>query len=234
MKAKHGWITACAAAAMLAPGLAACAAGSGETSAQPVNNNSAAPPASSSPADSGNTGDSGNSGGHSGLTRPGAHLALGTAAVVGWVPPSIDLKSGSHKGIKLLVTVESIQKGTIADFKNVELNASEKKDTPYYVKVRVKALTGIAPPKTEDPDVTFDAIDDRGQEQSSVTFFGTFERCNDNTVPKHFVSGKSYESCLTYLMPGGGSIQAVQWNNGPNTGDVVSPYFDKPIVWGGS
>jgi hypothetical protein len=37
---------------------------------------------------------------------------------------------------------------------------------------------------------------------------------------------------MTYLIPGGGSIQSVKWGSGPNTANDVSPYFDKPIVWG--
>lgn len=34
-------------------------------------------------------------------------------------------------------------------------------------------------------------------------------------------------------MPGGGSIQKVEWNNGPAKANEVTPYFDKPIVWAG-
>jgi hypothetical protein len=51
---------------------------------------------------------------------------------------------------------------------------------------------------------------------------------------KPFKDGKSYQGCLTYLMPGGGSIQQVQWNDGPAAADQVTPYFDHPVVWGGS
>ena len=76
------------------------------------------------------------------------------------------------------------------------------------------------------------AIDDRGQEQQSITFLGTFSRCDDPTPPKQFVSGKTYQSCLAYLIPGGGSIQKVQWDNGPAAANAVTPYFDRPIVWG--
>ena len=32
--------------------------------------------------------------------------------------------------------------------------------------------------------------------------------------------------------PGGGSIQKVQWDNGPAAANEVTPYFDRPIVWG--
>jgi hypothetical protein len=50
--------------------------------------------------------------------------------------------------------------------------------------------------------------------------------------PKQFVSGKTYESCLAYLIPGGGSIQKVQWGSGPAAANEVTPYFERPIVWG--
>jgi hypothetical protein len=189
-----------------------------------------------------NTGSSGSSGSASpstataasGLTPPGTHLRLGQGATAGWVPASIGLKPGAHQGYKIQVTVESIKKGAIGDFKNVQLKASERTSTPYYVKVRIKALSSTPPSgANDDPDVTLDAIDDRGQKQSDIIFIGTFDRCNNKTPPKPFVAGKSYESCLTYLMPGGGSIQKMLWNSGPSKANEVTPYFDKPIVWEG-
>jgi len=57
----------------------------------------------------------------------------------GLTPPAVALGPGAHKALKFQVTVESIEKGTIADFKNVDLNAKQKKMTTYYVKVMVKA-----------------------------------------------------------------------------------------------
>jgi hypothetical protein len=157
---------------------------------------------------------------------------LGGPATVGWVPPSQDLGTGAHKGIKLQVTVVSIHKGTMADFRNVELNGNQRNSTPYYVQLRVTALSNASVPKDSDPAITFTAIDDRGQEQQSITFLGTFSRCDDPMPPKQFVSGKTYRSCLAYLIPGGGSIQKVQWDNGPAAANQVTPYFDRPIVWG--
>jgi hypothetical protein len=167
-----------------------------------------------------------------GLTPPGTHLALGQSATLGWVPAEIDLKPGAHKGLMIQVTVKSIEKGTIADFANVQLDAAQKKDTPYYVKVHFTALGSVAPPSDSDPAITLDGIDDRGQTQSSLIFLGTFDRCDDASAPKPFTNGKSYDTCLTYLVPGGGSIQKMQWANGPSNGTDVSAYFDKPVVWG--
>jgi hypothetical protein len=93
-------------------------------------------------------------------------------------------------------------------------------------------LSSTPPPKDSDPAITFTAIDDRGQDQQSITFLGTFSRCDDPMPPKQFVSGKTYQSCLAYLIPGGGSIQKVQWDNGPAAANQVTPYFERPIVWG--
>jgi len=230
---KPGRIAAWAIAAVAVPGLAACSgsspASSGSSPAASSSAGTSAPaqsPAGSQPAAQGQTAGSGS------LTPPGTHLALGGPATVGWVPPSQDLGTGAHKGIKLQVAVVSIQKGTMADFRNVELNGTQRNSTPYYVQLRVTALSNASVPKDSDPAITFTAIDDRGQEQQSITFLGTFSRCDDPTPPKQFVSGKTYQSCLAYLIPGGGSIQKVQWDNGPAAANQVTPYFDRPIVWG--
>jgi hypothetical protein len=234
---KPGRIAAWAIAAVAVPGLAACSGtSSGSSPVSPGSSPAASTssqaqsqarsPAASHPAAQGQTAGSGS------LTAPGTHLAFGGAATVGWVPPSQDTGNGAHQGLKLQVTVVSIQKGAMADFRNIELNANERKSTPYYVQLHVTALGSTPPPKDSDPAITFTAIDDRGQEQQSVTFLGTFARCDDPFPPKPFVSGKTYQSCLTYLIPGGGSIQKVQWDNGPAAANQVTPYFERPIVWG--
>jgi hypothetical protein len=233
---KPGRIAAWAITAIAVPGLAACSGSSpGGTSPTAGSSRSAA----SSPAVASSSGQSpaasqpaaqGQAAGR--LTQPGTHLAFGGPATVGWVPPSQDTGTGAHKEITLQVTVVSIRKGTMADFRNVELNASERKATPYYVQLRVTALSSTPPPKDSDPAITFTAIDDRGQEQQSITFLGTFSRCDDPMPPKQFVGGKTYQSCLAYLIPGGGSIQKVQWGNGPAAVNQVTPYFERPIVWG--
>jgi hypothetical protein len=205
-------------AAALLLGLAACK-GSGSSGA-----NSAPAPSETTVAGAASASGS--------LTPPGAHLKLGQGATVGWVPPGSDTGTGPHKGLKLQVTVMSIMKGTIGDFKNVQLKPQERNSTPYYVKVRIKALGSTPPSGTnDDPDVTLDAIDDRGQEQNNIIFLGTFTRCDDASPPKPFANGKSFSSCLTYLMPGGGAIRQMAWKNGPSKANAVTPYFEKPVVW---
>src|SRR4029077_11271849 len=104
---------------------------------------------------------------------------------------------GGQQGYRLEVTVDSIEKGSLDDFKNIDLDADQKRSTPYYVKLSVKALEDVKA-GTDDPDIALKAIDDRGQEQGEVIFFGTFDRCENADVPRPFTSGKGYESCLTY------------------------------------
>jgi len=171
--------------------------------------------------------------GSGGLTPPGTKLGFGEQATAGWVPPSNFSATGPQQGYKLQISVDSIERGTIDDLKNIQLDADQRRSTPYYVTVTVKALEDVKV-GDDDPDVTFDAIDDRGQEQGKVIFIGEFPRCDDTQVPRPFSSGKSFESCLTYLVPGGGSIDEVRWGSGPSRKNENTPYYDKPIVWSGS
>jgi hypothetical protein len=171
--------------------------------------------------------------GGNGLTPPGAKLGFGDEATVAWVPPARYSASGGQQGYRMQVSVDGIERGTLDDFKNIDLDADQKRSTPYYVTISVKALEDVKA-GTDDPDIAFKAIDDRGQEQGEVIFFGTFDRCENADVPRPFTSGTSYDSCLTYLVPGGGSIEEVRWNDGPSRKNEVTPYFDNPIVWNGS
>jgi hypothetical protein len=233
---KSGRTAALVITAIALPTLAACSGGSSSGS-NPAATGTAGggnqPAATATaPASSPSASQSAAAAGANGLTPPGTHLGFGTAATVGWVPPTEDTGTGAHKGLKLQVTVESIQKGTIADFRNIELDANERKSTPYYVQVRLTALGSVAPPKNNDPALTFTAIDDRGQAQDNVTILGTFQRCDDPSPPTSFANGKSYQSCLTYLIPGGGSIKSIEWKDGPAPADDVSAYYDRPVVWG--
>jgi hypothetical protein len=127
---------------------------------------------------------------------------------------------------KVDATALKIEKGSMDDFKNIDLDADQKASTPYYVTVRIEN-TGDEIPLGDmegDPDLKFAAVDDRGQEQGSITFIGDFDRCTDNDAPKPFAKGKSYESCLAYLVGGDGSIRDVRWQGSDK-------YILKPVVW---
>lgn len=167
-----------------------------------------------------------------GLTPPGTKLKFGEAATLEWMPAEVELEGGT-KGTKLKVTVDSIEEGSIGDFDEVELEASQKGSTPYYMNITVEALDDVPASYEEEADLEVTAIDDRGQEQESVTFIGEFSRCEDAEQPKGMKAGESFESCMAYLIPGGGSIVEAQWRNGANQANgEISPYFEEPVIWG--
>jgi hypothetical protein len=225
-------IAAATTAVALALGLAACGGSSSGSGSGSSSSSTSAAAAATTPATTPAQTTTQASSGAGGLTPPGTQLAPGQDATVAWVSPSDFSVSGGQKGTKMKVTVESIKQGSQNDLKNIQLDASQKGATPYYVKVKLTALQDAGPAAAkDDPAITFEAVDDRQQKQGSVTFLGTFEPCKEIDAPKPFSAGKSYESCFTYLIQGGGSIQKVQWNSGPSPKGAVTPYFDKPIVW---
>lgn len=213
-----------AAALALVLGLAACG-GSDEGSSDTSSETSTPTTAETTPDSNGQSG---------ALTPPGTQLKVGEEATLAWVPFSEESATEPEKGIEVGVTVEAIEKGSIDDFANIELEPEEEESTPYYVKFRIEALSGTEPPPDEEPYIAFDAIDDRGQEQSNVTFIGDFETCENTDMPRPFTKGESFEACLAYLVPGGGTIEKVEWGTGPTDGSDLTPYYDEPVVWEGS
>jgi hypothetical protein len=142
-------------------------------------------------------------GGTGKLTPIGSTLKLGDTAVIAYEDAS------THARSIVAITPSPIERGSISDFKNVQLTAEQKTATPYYVKVKAKNV-GSGDLSGGSPATYIDGIDDRGQRQRSVIFFGDFSRCPSNT-PKRLRPGASYSTCLTYLVPGGGSIVGMRW-----------------------
>jgi hypothetical protein len=220
-------------------GLAACG-GSGSSSSTAAGTTAAAKETSTAPAakaepaaevEAGGEAEAGGAETAGVLTPPGTVLKLGEAANVTWVPPGEFEPEKSQSGIELEVTVESIEEGSVGDLKNIELEAADKGAVPFYVHLKLTAPSAQATPAGEDPALSFEAIDDRRQPQSSLIFLGAFPTCEEAEAPKHFAGGASYETCLTYPMNGGGSIEKVEWNSGPAKANQVTPYYEHPLVW---
>ncbi|HVO53663.1 MAG TPA: hypothetical protein VMT37_04545 [Solirubrobacterales bacterium] len=110
------------------------------------------------------------------------------------------------------------------------MEPEEEEKTPFFVKVRLEALGGEEPSSEENPAYRLDAVDDRGQEQTSVTVLGDFPSCEEEQMPQGFVDGKDFETCFIYLVRAGGSIEEVKWESGP-TKEGLSEYFENPVTW---
>lgn len=200
------------ATAGLAAGLAACGSSSSSSSQAPA---PASPTQAASTPASTNAPTSSKTSSASGPAAPGTKLAVGTAATVRYTPLSHATPS------TLKVTVQSIEKGTLDDFKGLQLDATQKAATPVYVKVKVTDLG----PGTIDADATsaaIEGVDSTGNTAQSVTFIGTFPRCPDHQSTTQMPSGSSYSSCLTFLVPGG--INKVAYTG-------TDAYINSPVTW---
>jgi hypothetical protein len=149
---------------------------------------------------------------------PGTKLTVGQTAKVPFAPAGSTDKS---KASTLQVTVQSFDKGSLSDFNGIQLDANEKASTPVYVKVHVTNL-GPASIDVDSSAAAIEGVDNTGNNQSSVTFIGTFPKCPDAASTKPLGTGKGYDDCLTFLVPGG--ITKVSYNG-------TSDYIDSPVTW---
>ena len=138
------------------------------------------------------------------VTPAGSRLKVGEAATIDY-----EDTGGSGKSSLIAVTPESIEEGSIDDFANIELDESQKSATPYYVRMTVENV-GEGDLSGTEPGSYINGVDDRGQDQNELIFFGEFDACPD-ADPKSLKPGESYETCLTYLIPGGGTIEGLRW-----------------------
>jgi hypothetical protein len=159
-----------------------------------------------------------------GTTPPGTTLKVGSTAKVQMTPLTADFSETKDR-FQLELTVEDIKKASASDFKGIDLDEKQKKATPYFVTAKLANKSDKTNPvKNDDPDVRISAVDDREQEQNSVIFIGDFPACNDEGPPKPFGTGKDYETCMVFMIPGGGTLKGVTWGSGIE-------YVDKPITW---
>jgi hypothetical protein len=162
----------------------------------------------------------------SGTAAPGTELALGASAVVPYQPVSADQSAPAK--FKLRVTVLTMEKGSLSDFNGIKLNSTEKASTPYYAKVKIEnAGEGDADSEGSagdegNPAVEIEGVDSSGEAEQNVTFFGEFPRCEYKQPPKPFTHGKSFTTCITFLVPGG--IRKVAYTG-------TEAYESSPVTW---
>lgn len=153
------------------------------------------------------------------LTDVGADLAFGDPATVIHEP---DQKSGTV----LELTVKKATEGTIKDFSGFILDDYTRTSTPYYVDVTVKnvgegTLAGGAVPLW--------GVDAKNTLLPPASFTTTFDRCPSEPLPKKFEPEASFSTCLVFLAPDKGTMEAVSFR--PNqefdpiewTGEIATP-----------
>jgi hypothetical protein len=154
-----------------------------------------------------------------GATAPGASLAVGSEAKLPYAPVST---GGQNPKFELGVKVTAIEKGTLSDFNGIKLDATQKASTPVYVKVDITNIGQGDAGKDGNPSVEIEGVDSTGETAQSVTFLGDFPRCEEKQPPKPFSHGKTFSTCLAFLVPGGIGKAAY-------TG--TTDYVTSPVTW---
>jgi hypothetical protein len=150
------------------------------------------------------------------LTDQGSKLSFGDPARVVFEP-------SAKRGSVLQLTVRSVQQGRLSDFKGFILDdAYKKKAAYYYAKVQVKNLGegnvgGVAVPLW--------GVNDANTLLPAVNFTTSFKKCPSKPLPKKFGPGATLNTCLVYLSPNRGKLDAVSYR--------PSQEFN-PITWTGT
>lgn len=133
-------------------------------------------------------------------------------------PASVVYQVGTKAASAITVTVSSVAKGRIRDFRFFSLDPATKASSPFYVRLTVKnegpaGLGGVALPIFAH--------------DSSNTIFppnelvGTFKPCPHPLLPKSFLPGSTAKLCLVYLVPKGKALQSVDLQTGSSR-DAIS------------
>jgi hypothetical protein len=204
--------------ALAAVALSACGGGSSSSSTGSQQAATGSSSASAMSATSASTTANASASASGATAAPGSKLAVGQSAKVAYTPAG---STDKRKASTLLVTVKSFDKGTLSDFNGIQLDANEKASTPVYVKVHVTNL-GPANVDVDSTAAAIEGVDNTGNNQSSVTFIGDFPKCPDAASTKPIATGKGYDDCLTFLVPGG--ITKVSYNG-------TNDYINSPVTW---
>jgi hypothetical protein len=153
------------------------------------------------------------------LTEVGADLSFGETATVIHEP---DQKTGTV----LALTVQKAVQGRVKDFSGFILDDYTRTSTPYYVDVDVK---NVGEGTVRNAAIPLWGVDAENTLLPPASFTTTFKRCPSEKLPKRFKPDASFSTCLVFLAPDKGTMEAVSFR--PNqefdpirwTGDIPTP-----------
>lgn len=149
------------------------------------------------------------------LTDQGSKLAFGDPAQVVFEP-------SPKRGTALQLTVRSVQRGRLSDFKGFILDdAYKKKASYYYARVSVK---NVGEGNVGGVPVPLWGVNDANTLLPAVNFTTSFKKCPSEPLPKAFGPGKTLSTCLVYLSPDRGTLESLSFR--------PDQAFD-PIEWTG-
>jgi hypothetical protein len=153
------------------------------------------------------------------LTEVGADLSFGDTATVIFEP-------NQNRGTVLELTVEKAVRGNLKDFSGFILDDYTKTAAPFYVDVSV---ANVGEGDVGGAGIPVWGVDGENTLLPAASFTTTFRPCPSESLPKKFGPGSSFETCLVFLAPDKGTLEAVSFR--PNqefdpiewTGEVTTP-----------
>ena len=136
------------------------------------------------------------------LTDQGTKLKFGDSA-------RVIFESTQSKGSVLQLTVRSVRKGSLKDFKGFILDDTYKKKAAYYyASVQVK---NIGEGDVGGVGVPLWGVNSANTLLPAVNFTTSFTRCPSKPLPAKFGSGDVLKTCLVYLSPKKGALKSVSY-----------------------
>ena len=154
------------------------------------------------------------------LSDQGSKLSYGDTATVIYEP-------SQGKGTVLQLTVKSVRKGSLADFKGFILDDAYKQNADYYyAKVQVK---NVGEGEVGGVGVPLWGVNAANTLLPAVNFTTSFSKCPSQALPAKFGPGATLDTCLVYLSPDKGALKSVSYRPSQEfdpvtwTGDITTP-----------
>jgi hypothetical protein len=149
------------------------------------------------------------------VTAQGTDLSFGDSAVVVFEPDQ-------KRSTLLELTVTDAREGSIDDFKGFILDDKYKREASYYyVDVTVE---NVGEGDVGGTPVPLWGVSGDNTLLPPVNFTTRFKKCASTPLPEKFEAGDTVDTCLVYLSPDHGSLEAVSFR--------PDQAFD-PIQWTG-
>jgi hypothetical protein len=154
------------------------------------------------------------------LTEQGSKLSFGDPATVIFEP-------AEGRGTVLQLTVTSVEQGSLDDFKGFILDDSYKqKASYYYATVTVK---NVGEGDVGGVGVPLWGVNSANTLLPAVNFTTGFKPCSSKPLPRSFPKDATLSTCLVYLSPDKGTLEAVSYRPSQEfdpvtwTGDITAP-----------
>lgn len=149
----------------------------------------------------------------------GVTLTMGGTKMTAGKPASVIYQVADKSRSVITVSVASIKKGAIKDFRFFSLDESAKLSTPFYVTASVK---NVGPAGIGSAPIPLYAHDSTNTISLPNELVGDFAPCPSGTLPKSFLPGASATVCLVYLVPAGATLVSL---------DLQTADQKDPITW---